>query len=573
MADITASSSARLPRRFRPTTGWAVLTVVVAALVSLPVLVVVSRIGSDSGGVWAHLAATVLPTYVLNTLVLVLGVGVLAFAIGVSTAWLVTMTRFPGRRLFEWALLLPLAVPAYVMAYVYTDLLTFSGPVQGLIRDLTGWGFGDYWFPRIRSTEGAILMLGFVLYPYVYLLCRAAFLEQCLCLLDVSRTLGRGAWRTFFTVGLPLARPAIIGGLALVTMETIADYGTVEYFGVPTFTTGIYRTWFGLGSPEAAAQLSAAMLAFVVVLIALERWSRGSARYHHTTTKYQALSPRRLSGVWAALAVAACALPIVVGFLIPALDLLHLAVTRGDPLWGPRFLPFATNSLVLSAVTAVLAVAVALLLAYGARLVPTPTVHLATRVAALGYAVPGSVIAVGILIPFANFDNAVDAFARSTFGFSTGLLLTGTIAALVFAYLVRFLAVSFNTVEASLAKIRPSMDDAARALGHGPRETLLRVHVPMMRGSILTAALLVFVDVMKELPATLIVRPFNFDTLAVRVYRLAADERLAEASTAALTIVAVGVVPVILLSRVIARSRPGYQASSAPRRKISRVSP
>ena len=572
LADIAAPQSARLTRRLWPVSGWAVMTVVVAALVSLPVLVVVSRVGSDTDGVWAHLASTVLPTYVANTLVLILGVGVLAFALGVSTAWLVTMTRFPGYRFFEWALLLPLAVPAYVMAYVYTDLLMFAGPVQGAIREITGWGFGDYWFPRIRSVEGAILMLGFVLYPYVYLLCRAAFLEQCPCLLDASRMLGRGAWRSFYSVGLPLARPAIVGGLALVVMETIADYGTVEYFGVPTFTTGIYRTWFGLGSPEAAAQLSSAMLVFVVALIAMERWSRGSARYYHTTTRYQALSPRRLRGASAALAVAICALPILVGFVIPGLDLLHLAVTRGDPLWGPRFLPFASNSLVLATVTAVLAVVVALLLAYGARLVPTTTVHLATRVASLGYAVPGSVIAVGILIPFATFDNAVDAFFRQTFGVSTGLLLTGTIAALVFAYLVRFLAVSFNTVEASLAKIRPSMDDAARALGHGPRETLLKVHAPMMRGGILTAALLVFVDVMKELPATLIVRPFNFDTLAVRVYRLAADERLAEASTAALTIVAVGVVPVILLSRVIARSRPGYQASAA-RRKTIRVVP
>jgi len=543
-------------RRPRPS-GWSLLTMAVAGLVSLPVLVILARIPVDTGGVWPHLASTVLPDYVRNTLALMLAVGVLTAVIGVGTAWLVTMHRFPFARVFEWALLLPLAVPAYVMAYVYTDLLSYAGPVQALLRDATGWGFGDYWFPRIRSLPGAALMLGLVLYPYVYLLSRAAFLEQSVCVLEVSRTLGCGPWRSFRAVALPLARPAIVSGLALVLMETIADYGTVQYFGVPTFTTGIYRTWFGLGEPVAAAQLSGVLLLFVASLIGLERLSRGQAKYHHTTRRYQPLTPRRLTGGRAVAAVLACALPLVLGFLIPAGRLLYLTLVAGDAYWGERFIPYATNSLTLAVITAAIAVLVALILAYGVRQRPTLPNRAAIRTAALGYAVPGSVIAVGVLIPFAALDNAVDAFMRARFGVSTGLILTGTIAALVFAYLVRFLAVSYNAVESSLGKISPSLDDAARTLGRSSRSTLWHVHAPLMRGGILTAALLVFVDVMKELPATLIVRPFDFDTLAIRVFRLASDERLAEASTAALTIVLVGVLPVILLSRAIAKARPG----------------
>ncbi len=543
--------------------GWAALTLAVATLVALPVLVVLSRIFADSHGVWAHLAETMLPVYVTNTLALMIGVGVLTAACGTCAAWLVTMYRFPGRGMFEWALLLPLAVPAYVMAYVYTDLLDFAGPVQTALRDVSGWGPRDYWFPEIRSVEGAIVMMALVLYPYVYMLARAAFLDQCLCVLEVSRTLGRGPWRTFGTVALPLARPAVAAGVALALMEAIADYGTVAYFGVPTFTTGIYRTWFGLGEPVAAAQLAAVMLVFVAALIALERWSRGRARYDHTSRRYRTLTRQPLTGIRGWLACAGCALPVSLGFVLPAGVLLDLAIDQGDPHWGRRFAEYAGNSFTLAAVTAGLAVLVAVLLAYGVRQRSTPTVRAAARVAGLGYAVPGSVIAVGVLLPFAALDNTFDATMRQTFGVGTGLLLTGTIAALVYAYLVRFLAVSYNAVEAGLGKISPGMDGAARTLGSSARGTLLRVHAPLMRGSLLTAALLVFVDVMKELPATMILRPFNFDTLAIRVYRLAADERLAEASTAALTIVGVGIVPVLLLSLAIARSRPGARPPAA----------
>jgi iron(III) transport system permease protein len=548
------------PRTARP--GWRTgaltwLALAIACLFAIPVVSVLANVFVPSQGTWQHLAETVLPRYVTNTVYLVLGVGCGVLAIGVATAWLVTMCRFPGRRLFEWALILPLAVPAYVMAYTYTDLLQFSGPVQELLREVTGWSAGDYWFPRVRSLGGAIAMLSLVLYPYVYLLARAAFLEQSVCALEVSRTLGCGPWASFFRVAMPLARPAIAGGVALALMETIADFGTVSFFGIQTFTTGIVRAWFSTGDRVAAAQLSALLLCFVLAVLLLERWSRGPARYHHTSGRYQRLPGYALSGWRAALASLACFLPLAFGFLAPAGVLLVMSIEVGDAQFGARFLRLVLNSFTLAAVTALLAVMLAVFMAYGVRLQPSRLAVGANRIAAMGYAVPGTVIAVGVLIPFALFDNALDSWMRARFGVSTGLLLTGTIAALVFAYLVRFLAVSLNTVEASLGKIKPSMDDAARSRGQGPSGTLVRVHAPLMWGSLLTAGLVVFVDVMKELPATLIMRPFNFDTLAVQAYNLASDERLTEASTASLTIVAVGVLPLVMLSRAIARARPG----------------
>jgi iron(III) transport system permease protein len=543
-------------RRYLPS-GWTLVVLAIALGVALPVLIVGSRVFVSSNGVWTHLAGTVLWTYISSTLMLAGGVAVGVSIIGVGTAWLVTMCRFPGQRWLEWALLLPMAVPAYVMAYTYTDLLQFVGPVQTALRDLFGWRRADYWFPEIRSLGGAIAVLSFVLYPYVYLLARAAFLEQSVCVLEVARTLGAGAWRSFARVALPLARPAIAAGLALSMMEVLADFGTVQYFAVDTFTTGIYRTWFAMGEPVAAAQLASVLMLFVMALVVMERTSRGRARYFHSTGRYRVLPSYSLQGVRAGAALAACLTPLLLGFVVPVVLLAHMAVTEGDSLFADSFRHLAGNSFVLAGITSILAVALAALVAYGLRLRPTPLLKGAARVAAMGYAVPGSVIAVGILIPAAHLDNALDGFMRGHFDVSTGLILSGTLVAIIYAYLVRFLAVSFNTVEASLSKIRPTLDQAARILGQTPGKTLLKVHTPIMRGSLLTAALLVFVDVMKELPATMIVRPFNFDTLAVRVYTLASDERLAEASTPALAIVAVGIIPVILLSRAIAKSRPG----------------
>ncbi|WP_422674151.1 ABC transporter permease [Billgrantia antri] len=545
---------ASLSRRLSP---WTLLILAVALVVALPVIAVLAHIVMPTQGVWQHLASTVLGRYLSNTFYLAIAVGVGSMVIGTGSAWLVVMCRFPGRRLFEWALLLPLAVPTYVIAYAYTDFLQYAGPLQSWLRELFGWGHGDYLFPDIRSLGGAATLITLVLYPYVYLLARAAFLEQSVCVLDVGRTLGRGPWSLFATVAVPLARPAIVGGVSLVLMETLNEFGAVQFFGVDTFTTGIYRTWFGLGEQVAAAQLAACLLLFVIALVLLERWSRGKRKYFHTTNRYQQLPEFRLRGWRAVAAFTACALPVLVGFLIPCGLLLQMAIAKGDTLLGTRFLDFAWNSLTLAITASLIAVGLAVILSYGVRLHDSPLTRIATRIASMGYAIPGSVIAVGILIPFAWLDNALNSWLHAHYGKIVGLIFSGSAFILVYAYVVRFLAVSFNTVEASLGKVTPSMDAASRTLGQTPVGTLKRIHTPIMRGSLIAAGILVFVDVMKELPATIILRPFNFDTLAVRAYSLASDERLAEASTASLAIVAVGIIPVILLSMAMRRSRPG----------------
>jgi iron(III) transport system permease protein len=398
-------------------------------------------------------------------------------------------------------------------------------------------------------------MLALVLYPYIYLLARAAFLSQSICVLEVSRSLGNGPWRTFFTVALPLARPAIAAGLSLVLMETLADYGTVQYFGVSTFTTGIFRTWYGLDNAPAAAQLAAILLLFVVVLVTLERYSRRQARYHDTGRRRQADTRLPLHGWGRFSATLFCLATLLFGFLLPAGQLGLWAVETYEEMIDQGFIALVLNTLELASLAALLALIIALLLNYGRRLQPSRTVRFAVRAAGMGYAIPGTVIAVGVVIPFGWFDNTLDSWMREQFDTSTGLLLSGTIVALLFAYLVRFLAVSLHAVESGLERITPSMDEAARAMGERPAGILGRIHIPMLKGSLLTALLLVFVDVLKELPATLILRPFNFNTLAVRAYELAADERLADAASAALAIVIAGLLPVILLSRSLSKTR------------------
>lgn len=543
------------PLKFPRPDVWTIGVTAIALIVATPILFVLANLFADTRAIWSHLASTVLLRYITNSVWLTLGVSLGVSIVGVGTAWLVTMCRFWGDRIFEWALLLPMAAPAYILAYTYTDFLDFSGPIQTGLRHLFGWEYGDYWFPNIRSLWGAILLLVLTLYPYVYLLARVAFLEQSVCTLEASRILGCNPWRSFATVALPLARPAIVAGLALALMETLNDFGTVQYFGVDTFTTGIYRTWFGMGERVAATQLAAVLLLFILGLILLERWSRRRAAFYHTSTSYQHLPRYQLRG-WRALgAVMAGFLPVGLGFLIPAGVLLSMAISHPDQTFDRHFWEFARHSLTVATMTAMVAVGISAIIAYGVRLHPHPWMRFVARIAAMGYAIPGAVIAVGILIPLGGFDNAVDGWMRSTFGISTGLLLSGTMTALIFAYLVRFLAVAFGTVESSLGKIEPSLDEAARSLGRTPAQTLLGVHVPMMWGGMLTAAMMVFVDVMKELPATLVIRPFNFDTLAVRVYNLASDERLAEASGSALALVVVGMLPAIVLSWRIARSR------------------
>ncbi len=536
---------------------WGSSILLIALLMALPILVVASFIFQPVNDNWHHLVDTLLADYVTNSLLLLVGVSAGVLSIGVITAWLTSMCEFPGRRLLSWALLLPMAIPAYIIAYTYTGMLDFEGPLQTQLRDWFGWSYGDYWFPEVRSLGGAAMMLSLVLYPYVYMMARAAFLEQSLCVLEVSRTLGNTPFAGFIRVALPLARPAIVTGLSLALMETLADYGTVQYFGISTFTTGIFRIWYGMGDSGTAAQLSAMLLAFVFALILLERWSRQRARFHHTSNKYSSIHRFQLSGGKAWLAMVACTLPVLFGFALPALQLLQWTLFSAENRLDSSFAVLAFNSVMLASLTAVIAVALALLLVYGKRLHNTALVNSSVRIAALGYAVPGTVIAVGVLLPLAWIDNTFDSWMRSTFQVSSGLLLSGTLFALIFAYTVRFLSVSIQAVESGLGKINHSLDDAGRSLGLSPMKVLRSIHLPMMKGTLLTALLLVFVDVLKELPATLILRPFNFNTLAVRAYEMAADERLADAGAPALMIVLTGIIPVLILNRAINRSRAG----------------
>jgi iron(III) transport system permease protein len=526
-----------------------------AAMCLLPMAAV--TIAALTGGfeTFSRLASSVLPRYAGTTALLILLVGTGTCIIGTGAAWLVTATRFPGRRMLEIALALPLAFPAYVLAYAYTDFLDHPGWVQSTLRDLTGWGPRDYWFPEIRSLGGAALMLVLVLYPYVYLLTRAAFLQQSATAYIAARTLGAGSWGAFFRVSLPIARPAIAGGVLLALMETLADFGTVSYFGVQTFATGIYQAWYSFFDRGGAAQLALCLLIVALVIAAMERRQRRDQRQHGAGRRFEAMQAVRLSPWQSAGAIVFCGLPVVLGIVLPVGLLISLGWDSFDNMLTDRYLRFLRNSLILASIAALLTVAAAVILGFNARLHPTPAAKVAVRVAGLGYAVPGGVIAVGLIVPFAAFDNALDAFMEARFGIDTGLLITGSIWLLIAAYGVRFMAAALSAYDAGLSTINPNVDAVARTLGRTPRRMLAGVHLPILRPSILTGLLIVFVDVMKELPATLIMRPFNFDTLAVQAHRLASDERLGEAAGPSLVIAGVGLLPVVLLCLSLGRER------------------
>ncbi|WP_184010611.1 ABC transporter permease [Rubricella aquisinus] len=517
---------------------------------------------------WRGLADTVLPRYITATLTLVLLVSIGTAAIGTGAAWLVTVYRFPGARVLEVLLALPLAFPAYVLAYAYTDLLDHPGIVQTTLREVMEWGPRDYWFPEIRSLGGAAAMLIFVLYPYVYLLARAAFRQQSSNAYLAARTLGTGPFGAFWRVSLPMARPAIAAGVLLAVMETIADYGTVAYFNVQTFSTGIYQAWFSMGDRAAAAQLALCLLSFALLLAALERYQRGDGRTAGRGARFDGLARTRLDGAKGWLAAAFCAAPVLFGFVIPVIALGVMSLDAEQSLTSRRYIAFMTNSLTLAAIASVVTVAGAILIGFRARLMPGRRSRGLVMAASLGYAVPGGVIAIGLMVPFALFDNALDAWMREMFGIRTGLLFTGSIWLLIMAYMARFMAAALSAYDSGMETVPRNIDAVARTLGRSPGQVLGSVHLPVIRGSVLTAMLIVFVDVMKELPATLIMRPFNYDTLAVQAHRLASDERLAEAAVPSLVIVAFGLLPVILVCRSIGRSTaravPGVVPDASP---------
>jgi len=553
----------RARRRASPV--WSVVVALILAVIALPVITVLALAITPADNIWPQLIATVLPASLYNTVMLMVATGAVTLAVGSATAWLVTMYRFPGRALADRLLVLPLAIPTYIVAYVYADLLSYAGPIQTAIRAIFGFGPGSgAVLPEIRSLPGAVFVMASVLYPYVYLSARASFVQQSVCALEVARTLGRTPMGTFWSVALPMARPALVAGAALVMMECLADLAAVQYLGVPTLTASIYATWLQRGNLGGAAQLASILIGVVAVVYAVETWARGEAKTHATTGRYRSIPFHELTGWQATGAAAVCLLPFVVGFAIPALLLLKNAATHLAPAFEAGFWPAVRNSLLLAVTAAAASLVVALILAYARRVAANGLTRPASRVAGLGYALPGTVLALGLLIPLGAFDNAIDSLMRAQFGISTGLMLTGSLLALTLAYVIRFLAVALGALESGLARISPNLDAAARALGETPLSALRRVHIPLLTPALASGALLVFVDAMKELPATLLMRPFNFETIATHVYSLAAIEQFEQASLGALMIVIAGLIPVLALHQTVAGGRAGGKSPKTP---------
>lgn len=547
---MDASDAVRRGKTSRPEIFLTAAAGLIAVAIALPILAIVFLSLRPQENIWPHLLNTVLPGYMWQTLELMVGVGFLTFVIGTATAWVVTMYEFPLRRILQWGCFMPLAMPSYIVSYTYVDFLNYAGPVQTWLRGAAGWATpGDYYFPEIRSMAGAIFVLSMVLYPYVFMTARASFLRQPVSQLEVARTLGKTTWEAFFAVALPQARPAIVVGITLALMECLNDIAAVGFFGVRTLTLGIYTTWLGQGNIGGAAQLAGVLLIFVLGLSWVERRAR-SQQPSSRQTPQQAASRRPSLTGWRGIgALLICLAPVFFGFILPGLILLKFAFEQFSNSFSAPYFIAAWHSLVLSGLAGIVVVGLGLILAYAYRARRTLGIRLVIRLASIGYAIPGTVLGIGVLIPFAAFDNGLDAFLRASFGISTGLLLSGTVIAVVFAYSVRFLAISFGSLESGLEKVTPNLTAAARTLGRTPFKTMIEVDLPILRPALVTAALLVFVDCMKELPATLILRPFDFDTLATLVFTLTSLDQLEQSAAPALTIVAAGLIPIILLAR------------------------
>ena len=544
-----APDASRAPRSSR---AWLLASGAIAALVLAPIVALAATAWSGSAELWTHLVAYVLPVAVRDTLLLLAGVGLVVAVLGTGTAWLVAAYDFPGRRLLGWALLLPLAVPTYIVAYAYLDLLHPVGPFQSALRALLGYDSPrQFRLPDIRSMAGCVLLLGFVLYPYVYLTVRAMFLMQASNLLDAARTLGTGRRALFFRVAVPLARPAVVVGVSLALMEALNDIGAAEFLGVRTLTVSIYTTWITRADLAGAAQIALAMLAVVVGVVLLERWARRRRQYSNDAQGPRPLSARKLSGFRAALATALAAAPVVVGFVIPAAYLLVESIERARFAGVPAAIfAEARNTVLVSLAATIVTMACALVVVYGLRVTRSTLSAAVARVASIGYAIPGSVLAIGMLPVSTGLDTIIDAAWLPLTGRSAGLFVLGSGLALVLTYVVRFLAVASGGIEAGFSRVSPTLDDAARTMGDGAMTRLWRVHLPLTRPALISAALLVFVDCMKELPATLLLRPVGFETLATHLYGEAARGTYEDAAIAALLIVAAGVVPVIVLARL-----------------------
>ncbi len=546
--------------------GWKLAAVTTLALVGVPVASLMFIAAQGSGELWPHLLFTVFPNTLRETLILLLGVAVLVVTIGTGLAWLLVAYDFPGRRIFDWALLLPLAVPTYIMAYAYLEILHPIGPVQSSLR----WVFGisnprELWFPEIRSLGGCILLFSFILYPYVLLPTRAMFLMQGANQIEVARMLGASRSRVFFTVALPLARPAIAIGTSLALMEALNDVGASEFLGVQTMSVAVYSTWINHSNLAGAAQIALMLLSVIVLVVAIERWARRKQRFASAGHRMKRATPQRLTGWQAAVAITAASLPVLFGFVLPASHLANEAMKRisfAGVSWriGQEIL----NTVLIASLATCTALALGLVLCYAARVWRRPEGNALVPLASIGYAIPGTVLAIGLLAPLAALDGTLANVLKHLLGANTGLLLFGSGLALIYAYTIRFLAISAGGLEGGFGRISTSLDDAARSLGKSRLETLARVHLPLIRPAAGMAALLVFVDCMKELPATLLLRPLNFETLATHIYGEAIRGTYEEGAVAALCIVFVGLLPVVLLARASRRPALAHKVTGTP---------
>ena len=543
---IEKSSLFRLPKA----NIWSIGAVLIALIVLSPIMSVIWIAFTPSENIWPHLISTTLPRYLRTTLVAMFSVGLLAASFGTGTAWLIARYKFPLSRWLEWLLLLPLAIPAYVGAYALVDFLEYAGPVQTLLRQIFGWSTArDYWFPEIRSLTAAVIVLAAALYPYVYLLARTAFREQSGCGHEVAQSLGAGPFERFWRIGLPLARPAIAAGTAIVMMETVNDFGTMDYFAVQTLTTGIFSVWLESSNAGGAAQIALVVLCLVGFLVALEKFSRRKERHYNLSNRARPIERDQLKGFAGFLAMTLCALPFVIGFVLPVSVISWHAVGNLDEFTARGLIKALVNTLVVGGIAATVTVIAGLFMVYGVRLSGRRLPQFLLPVTTIGYAAPGAVLGVGLLIPLAATDNAVaDAIWAAT-GYDIGLIMTGSAFALVLAYSVRFFAIAQGAADAAMGRVSPSLPMASRSLGRTLGGTLRDVYLPLIRGSIGSALLLVFVDCVKELPATLLLRPFNYETLATRVHQQASLENLGNAAPSAVLIVLVGLVAVVLLAR------------------------
>ncbi len=535
-------------RRLRHVFGsrWVLFTILLSLAVALPLLTIGAEMLSRGDEVWRHMLYQLVPTYTLNTLLLLIGVGSLTIIIGVGTAYLVSMFRFPGRDLFRWALIIPIAIPAYINGFTWAGMLDYTSPLYTFLRNNLGLDTGTFLFFNIMSLPGAIFILSVSFYPYVYLITRAYFQTQSATLFEVGASLGHGPWRKFIHTALPLGRPAIVAGVSLVLMEVLNDYGVASYYGIDTFTTGIFTAWFAFGEISSAMKLSGYLMIFVFVLIFAERTQRGQMRYGMQGIRKHGLEPLPMKGFSAALASLACSIPLLAGFILPASMLLWWSAQTFAQVVDAGFWALLRNSFFLAGTAAVVVVSAAIFIAYTARSYKNRVVRTLARITTLGYAIPGAVVAVGVLIPFLWLDKHLIHLP-----FVHTFIITGTWIALIYAYLVRFMAIGYNSIDSGMEKIPVSMDEAARSLGMQHGKVLRKVHLPLLTGAGLSAFLLTFIDVLKELPLTLILRPFNFDTLAIRAFEYATDERVAEAAPYALVIVLTGMIPVLLLNKFI----------------------